>query len=163
MADAFDAVADETRRRILSCLAEDGGELNVGTLVERLGFTQPTISKHLKVLRDVGLVSVREEGQRRFYHVDLGGFAPISDWVAGFLPPEPVPESVAAPAGAPDGAPAAGPDGYKATSLQADRLGFPPPSASSLARTTGRWTAAVGRAIGGAVDAVRGWFPGGVK
>ena len=136
MADAFDAVADETRRRILTCLAEDGGELNVGTLVQRLGLTQPTISKHLKVLRDVGLVNVREEGQRRFYRIEADGFLPISTWVSRFAH-ETVPADDAF-AGGPIGD---GENGYKATPLQADRLGFPQPSPSTLAREAGRWTA----------------------
>lgn len=135
MADAFAAIADETRRRILTCLAEDGGELNVSTLVDRLGLTQPTISKHLKVLRDVGLVEVREDGQRRFYRVAAAGFVPVSGWIVRF---------VSAPR--PD-APPGSADGFKAVPAQVDRLGFPPPSPSTLARSAGRLAASAVGAV----------------
>jgi DNA-binding transcriptional ArsR family regulator len=92
MADIFDVIADATRRELLqhlldaSLLAEEGsGELSVGELVERMGATQPTVSKHLKVLRDHGLVAVREEGQHRYYSVDASPLEEVEDWVISFL------------------------------------------------------------------------------
>ena len=76
MADIFDVIADSTRRELLqhlldAALAADAssGELSVGELVERMDATQPTVSKHLKVLREHGLVTVRDEGQHRYYRV----------------------------------------------------------------------------------------------
>jgi len=66
--DAFNAVAEPRRRQILDLLAE--GERPVNDLVERLGLAQPQVSKHLRVLREVGLVDVRDEGRRRFYRLN---------------------------------------------------------------------------------------------
>ena len=63
--DVFAVIADPTRRQILRVLAE--GESPVGALVAELGVSQPTVSKHLKVLRTAGLVSTRAQGQRRLY------------------------------------------------------------------------------------------------
>ena len=70
--DAFNAVAELQRRRILILLV---GALRV---------SQTSVSKHLRVLRQVGLVSVREAGQQRFYQLDARGLKPIHDWVGGF-------------------------------------------------------------------------------
>jgi len=84
MTDLFDALADSTRRDIVTLLREadnPAGEMSVGELVEKLGMTQPTVSKHLKVLRDVGLVLVREEGQHRFYRLDEAPLASVGQWV----------------------------------------------------------------------------------
>jgi DNA-binding transcriptional ArsR family regulator len=78
-ADAFNAVAEPRRREILDALA--GGELPVNDLVERLGLTQPQVSKHLKVLREVGLVEVRNEGRQRLYRLNGPALKPIHDWV----------------------------------------------------------------------------------
>lgn len=61
------------------------GEISVGVLVERLGLSQPTVSKHLKVLRDHGLVSVREDGQHRYYRLDANPLESIEDWLIPFL------------------------------------------------------------------------------
>ncbi len=63
----------------------ESGEISVGDLVERLGLSQPTVSKHLKVLRDHGLVSVREDGQHRYYKMDAGPLESIEDWLIPFL------------------------------------------------------------------------------
>ena len=68
--DAFNAVAEPRRREILDLLA--GGERSVTELVESLGLSQPLVSKHLRVLREVGLVQVRDEGRQRFYRLDAG-------------------------------------------------------------------------------------------
>jgi DNA-binding transcriptional ArsR family regulator len=77
--DAFNAVAEPRRRQILDLLAT--GELPVNDVVARLGLAQPQVSKHLKVLRAVGLVSVRGSGQQRLYKVNAEGLKPIHDWV----------------------------------------------------------------------------------
>ncbi len=89
MTDLFDVLADETRRHIVVRLNESSGspastlvELSVGELVESVGATQPTVSKHLKVLRDAGIVTVREEGQHRYYRLNPAALAPVSDWLA---------------------------------------------------------------------------------
>ena len=80
--DAFNAVAEPRRREILDVLAD--GESAVNDLVERLGLTQPQASKHLKVLREVGLVEVREAGRRRLYRVNGEPLKPIHDWVQAY-------------------------------------------------------------------------------
>lgn len=88
MADIFDVIADETRRQVLGVLLERysaGGEISVGDIVERLGLTQPTVSKHLRVLRDHGLVSVREDGQHRYYSLDSAPLDDVQDWLGPFL------------------------------------------------------------------------------
>lgn len=92
MADIFDVISDPTRRDVLRALLEqyvstesETGELSVGELVERLGLTQPTVSKHLKVLRDHGLVTVREEAQHRYYRLDATPLEVVEDWMIPFL------------------------------------------------------------------------------
>ena len=86
MADIFAVIADATRRELMSVLA-DGGELSVGQMVERLGLTQPTVSKHLRVLREHGLVTVRENGQHRYYRMDASPLSSIESWLVPFLSP----------------------------------------------------------------------------
>jgi DNA-binding transcriptional ArsR family regulator len=81
-ADAFNAVAEPRRRQILDVLA--GGERSVNGLVERTGLGQPQVSKHLRVLREVGLVHVREEGRQRIYRLNGGPLKPIHDWVQAY-------------------------------------------------------------------------------
>jgi DNA-binding transcriptional ArsR family regulator len=81
-ADAFNAVAEPRRRQILDLLA--GGELPVNDLVDLLGLAQPQVSKHLRVLREVGLVDVRDEGRQRVYRVNGQSLKPIHDWVKNF-------------------------------------------------------------------------------
>jgi DNA-binding transcriptional ArsR family regulator len=89
MADIFDIVADSTRREILQVLLEaqvtGGGEVAVSQIVQALELSQPTVSKHLKVLRDSGLVSVREEGQHRYYHLDSSPLEEVDEWLLPFL------------------------------------------------------------------------------
>lgn len=89
MADIFDVLADGTRRELLTHLrdhaASGSGEVAVSELVAELGISQPTVSKHLKVLRDSGLVSVREEGQHRFYRLDPGPLGELQGWLAPFV------------------------------------------------------------------------------
>lgn len=86
MSSVFEAVSDQTRRRLLDALRSAPGELSVGELVELLGVSQPTVSKHLKVLREHELVEVREDGQRRFYSLDVAALEPLRDWVAEYFP-----------------------------------------------------------------------------
>ena len=78
-ADAFNAVAEPRRRQILDALA--GGERPVNDLVRQLGLAQPQVSKHLRVLREVGAVDVRGEGRRRLYRLNGHALKPIHDWV----------------------------------------------------------------------------------
>lgn len=80
--DAFNAVAEAGRRALLDALGN--GELTVNELVDRVGFTQPQVSKHLGVLRAVGLVLVRAEGRHRRYRVNGPALKPIHDWVRTF-------------------------------------------------------------------------------
>jgi DNA-binding transcriptional ArsR family regulator len=89
MADIFDVIADGTRRDILQLLRERSGAADRGTsvshIVKELGVSQPTVSKHLKVLRDAHLVSVREDGQHRYYSLSTGPLEAVDDWLVPFL------------------------------------------------------------------------------
>jgi DNA-binding transcriptional ArsR family regulator len=78
-ADAFNAVADSSRRELLDALGD--GEATVNDLVDRVGMSQPQVSKHLGVLREVGLVRVRAEGRHRWYRVYGPALQPIHAWV----------------------------------------------------------------------------------
>lgn len=80
--DTFNAIAEPRRRALLDLLAD--GERPVGELVESLGLSQPLVSKHLRVLRAVGAVEVREQGRRRLYRLNGRALKPIHDWVAGY-------------------------------------------------------------------------------
>jgi DNA-binding transcriptional ArsR family regulator len=80
--DAFNAIAEGRRRQIIDQLAH--GERSVGELVEALGLTQPQVSKHLAVLKKVGLVSVRGVGRQRLYSLNAGALKPVHDWVRAF-------------------------------------------------------------------------------
>ena len=77
--DAFNAVAEPRRRQILDLLA--GGERPVNDLVGALGLAQPQVSKHLRVLRQVGAVDVRDHGRQRLYRLNGHALKPIHDWV----------------------------------------------------------------------------------
>ena len=89
MADIFDVISDATRRDILALLlkraASAAPELSVSDLVAQTQLTQPTVSKQLKVLRDAGLVSVREDGQHRYYRLDTTPLAALGDWLQAFV------------------------------------------------------------------------------
>lgn len=87
MADIFDVIADSTRREILQVLREDaaGSDMSVSSIVQALGVSQPTVSKHLKVLREAGLVAVREEGQHRLYRLETEPLEAIDDWLVPFF------------------------------------------------------------------------------
>ena len=80
--DAFNAVAEPRRRQILDVLA--GGERPVNDLVHVLGLAQPQVSKHLRVLREVGAVDVREDGRQRLYRLNGQALKPIHDWVKAY-------------------------------------------------------------------------------
>ena len=81
-ADAFNAVAEPRRRQILDTLA--AGEQPVNDLVRALRLPQPQVSKHLKVLREVGLVNARDEGRQRMYSLNGAALKPIHDWVSNY-------------------------------------------------------------------------------
>jgi DNA-binding transcriptional ArsR family regulator len=81
-ADAFNAVAEPRRRQILDVLADR--ELPVNDLVRLLGLAQPQVSKHLRVLREVGVVDVRNEGRQRLYRLNGHALKPIHDWVKNY-------------------------------------------------------------------------------
>ena len=78
-ADAFNAIAEPRRRQILDVLA--AGERPVGDLVAIVGLAQPQVSKHLRVLREVGAVEVRDQGRQRLYRLNGRALKPIHDWV----------------------------------------------------------------------------------
>jgi DNA-binding transcriptional ArsR family regulator len=80
--DAFNAVAEPRRRQIIDLLA--AGERPVNDLVTELGLTQPQVSKHLRVLREVGAVDVREQGRQRLYRLNGPALKPIHDWVKNY-------------------------------------------------------------------------------
>ena len=80
--DAFNAVAEPRRRQLLDVLAE--GERSVNSMVALLGVSQPQVSKHLRVLREVGLVTVREEGRQRLYRLNGEPLKPIHEWVSNY-------------------------------------------------------------------------------
>jgi DNA-binding transcriptional ArsR family regulator len=81
-ADAFNAVAEPRRRQILDVLAD--GERPVNDLVRELALAQPQVSKHLRVLREVGLVDVRDDGRQRLYRLNGRALKPIHDWVKDY-------------------------------------------------------------------------------
>jgi DNA-binding transcriptional ArsR family regulator len=82
MASTFEVLAEPRRREILDLLRD--AERPVGELVDRLALTQPAVSKHLKVLRDVGLVEVRVDAQRRFYRLRAEPLAELDAWLAPY-------------------------------------------------------------------------------
>ncbi|GIJ44997.1 transcriptional regulator [Virgisporangium aliadipatigenens] len=82
MSDAFAVLAEPTRRLILDRLRTT--ECSVGELVAALGVSQPTVSKHLKVLRDAGFVASRTAAQQRIYRIDLRALRQVDDWLAPY-------------------------------------------------------------------------------
>ena len=139
MADIFDVVADSTRRDILAVLLDretarpdTNGEISVYEIVSTLGLSQPTVSKHLKVLREAGLVGVREEGQHRYYHLDRGPLEMLEDWLIPFVSSE----------AAADAATLAGVDVHD-TALNHDQLAFASAIGKAFAVTAHQVTAVV--------------------
>jgi len=80
--DAFNAVAEPWRREILSYLASE--EKPVGDIVEAMGLEQPSVSKHLRVLRDTGLVDVRRDGRQKLYRTNAQALQPVHEWTRQF-------------------------------------------------------------------------------
>ena len=80
--DVFNAIAEPQRRQILVLLR--GGERPVTELAREMGMTQPRASKHLRVLREVGLVRDRQDGKQRIYGLDARGLRPVHEWAGGF-------------------------------------------------------------------------------
>ena len=80
--DVFNAIAEPQRRMILTVLR--AGERPVTDLAQELGITQPGASKHLRVLREVGLVRDRRSGKQRLYALDARGLRPVHEWTGGF-------------------------------------------------------------------------------
>lgn len=111
MADIFDVIADGTRRDILQLLRERAASGEQGTsvsqIVGELGVSQPTVSKHLKVLREAELVSVREEGQHRYYSLDAAPLDEVDDWLVPFFDDGLAAAAAAGAPGLPDSAAAA--------------------------------------------------------
>jgi DNA-binding transcriptional ArsR family regulator len=81
-ADVFNAIGEEHRRKILDVLI--GGEQPVGAIVDTLSLSQPQVSKHLRVLSEVGLVRCRADGRRRLYSLDPERFQPMREWLAKY-------------------------------------------------------------------------------
>jgi DNA-binding transcriptional ArsR family regulator len=149
MADIFDVVADATRRHLLQVLLEravgsGSGELSVGELVDRLALSQPTVSKHLRVLREVGLVTVREEGQHRYYRVDGRPLEALEEWLTPFF-------------GAPGARPPErdGAESAVSATQEEHRLSAPLRRAAQGLQHAGEVGAPVGRAVADASHRVR--------
>lgn len=92
MPDIFAVIADATRRDLLKVLLDASmstdsvnADISVGEMVTSLGVSQPTVSKHLRVLREAGLVRVREEGQHRYYSLESGPLEVVEDWLIPFV------------------------------------------------------------------------------
>jgi DNA-binding transcriptional ArsR family regulator len=82
--DAFNAIAEPRRRELMGVLADGGADRDVSWLVDRLGWPQPQVSKHLAVLREVGLVDVEQRGRQRIYTLNADKLRPIHEWVSGY-------------------------------------------------------------------------------
>jgi DNA-binding transcriptional ArsR family regulator len=80
--DVFEAIAEPNRRKILGLL--QGSELPAGAVVDAMGLSQPGVSKHLKLLREAGLVSMRADGQRRLYRIEPAKLAELDAWLAPY-------------------------------------------------------------------------------
>ncbi|WP_127792161.1 helix-turn-helix transcriptional regulator [Agromyces sp. LHK192] len=142
MADIFDVVADRTRRDILGVLLEresvepqSNGEISVSEIVATLGTSQPTVSKHLKVLREAGLVVVREEGQHRYYRLDRTPLETLEDWLIPFF----------SDGAAADAATLASAESAAAEGLSDEQRAFASAIGKAFAETAQKVTAVVGR------------------
>ncbi len=82
-ADVYAAIADPTRRALLLRLAEEG-EKNVTDLLEPFSISQPAVSKHLRILREAGLVRSRKEGRQRLYEIEASRLRQVDDWISHF-------------------------------------------------------------------------------
>jgi DNA-binding transcriptional ArsR family regulator len=153
--DVFAVIAEGTRRQILRQLRD--GDMAVGELVVELQVSQPTVSKHLKVLREAGLVTMRAQGQKRYYSLETAPLGHVREWLAGFDPegfpdglpagpgvqhdrPAPLPEALAETIAAADPEPA------DAGVLAAAVLAGPPPTEVDVPRPQ------IGRTMGRAAE-----------
>lgn len=117
--DVFSVIADPTRRRIVRILAEQTH--TVGAVVEKLGMSQPTISKHLKVLRDADVVSVTVEGQRRLYSLNPDVFATVTEWINETVQIARQSNEAHAPVALPGGVSASAPDKATTEKMAAEK------------------------------------------
>ena len=76
--DVFQAIADPTRREIIDLLS--GASMNLNTVAENFSISRPAISKHIKILTECGLVSIKQEGRERFCHVQLSKLKEVNNW-----------------------------------------------------------------------------------
>lgn len=158
MSDIFSVIADPTRRDLLDLLLShrpdsDGeGEASVSELVEALGLTQPTVSKHLKVLRDAGLVSVREEGQHRFYRLTPEPLEAVEDWMVPLLSAD----FDSSHDGSTVFAAWAGSSLPEPLRKVAERIDQPGPTGEAIGRTAAEATHQVRTVIEGAAHAIEG-------
>ena len=141
--DVFAVVAEGTRREILGALR--AGDKSVGTLVEELEVSQPTVSKHLKVLREAGLVSMRAEGQRRYYSLQTAPLEEILLWLTALGLPSPAAplqdsaQLAAVTAGSAGAAAASARPGQALAPGAVENLqAVPDPAAQNRTRTVGR-------------------------
>lgn len=161
MGDIFDVIADPNRRELLRVLLESQlehgnthGEVSVGGLVDALGLTQPTVSKHLKVLRESGLVEVREEGQHRFYRLQPAPLDALEDWLIPFLGAGDL--DVGAVAGATAFTAWAGSDLPKPFRKVAETFDHPTDAGAAVGRTAAEASHQVRSVIEGATHALEG-------
>ncbi|MEG9249297.1 metalloregulator ArsR/SmtB family transcription factor [Arthrobacter sp. Soc17.1.1.1] len=115
--DVFAVIAEGTRRQILRQLRD--GDMAVGELVVELQVSQPTVSKHLKVLREAGLVTMRAQGQKRYYSLETAPLGHVREWLAGF-DMEGLPDGLPADAGAQHDRPAPLPEALAETIAAVD-------------------------------------------
>jgi len=159
--DVFTVISDGTRRQLLDALRE--GDRSVGELVEALGVSQPTVSKHLKVLREAGLATMRAEGQRRYYSVSPEPLDHAARWLAAFAAGGPTPAPAAAEP-APAAVPAAAAAVPDAVSVLAPAVASAPtvpapgvPVAGTVAPAQATQAAQqLGRTVGRTVEQVTG-------
>ncbi len=159
MADIFDVIADPSRREIMRVLLESQsehdrgpGEVSVSGLVEALGLSQPTVSKHLKVLRDSGLVEVREDGQHRLYRLRATPLETLEDWLVPFLGADDIASSV--DVGATAFAAWAGSGLPKPLRKVAETIEHPTDAGAAVGRTAAAATHQVRTVIEGAAHAI---------
>lgn len=141
--DVFAVIAERTRREILGSLRT--GDKAVGELVDELQVSQPTVSKHLKVLREAGLVKMRAQGQRRFYSLNPESLQGIAEWVSLFVPVESTsPEDTAEHVGTElsavglSGVPSSAVVEGRAVPLRPGEHGYDPFRQQQIGRTVGR-------------------------
>lgn len=119
--DVFAVIAEGTRRQILENLRD--GDKAVGELVIELQVSQPTVSKHLKVLREAGLVSMRAQGQKRYYSLDAAPLGLVREWLAEFDPRDVPSEQPSTGSGSADAVTATGTADRAAAGTGADPTG----------------------------------------